>query len=143
MHISVPWAIALVAAGLTAVLALVGIAAQRGLLATPKRPVAHAAHLLGGGLTGFLALAFAPAWPLLAAIAGALMVRALQARRTADLGLLLCGFGAAWTLLLGNALVADLTDPAVLAPDVMPWLVLGAATLLTGALIVLADATSS
>lgn len=55
MYISVPWTIALgVAAGMAVVVAL-AIAARRGLIAAPERALAHVAHLLGGGLTGFMA----------------------------------------------------------------------------------------
>lgn len=113
MNIPIPWAIALAVAGVMGVVLLLGLAARRGLIAAPERALAHVAYLLGGGVAGFLALAFYPAWPLLAAVVGMLVIRAAQERRVVDIGLVMVGFGAAWTLLLGRALLSTLTDPAV------------------------------
>jgi len=73
------------------------------------------------------------AWPLLAAVVGMLAVRAVQARRTLDIGLLLVGFGAAWTLLLGIVVLNAMTDPAVQAPGVTGWFAFGVAVLVAGA----------
>jgi hypothetical protein len=121
MYVSVPWAIALCLAATLAVVVVLGIAARRGAVAAPERALAHIAHLLGGGLTGFLGIAFPPAWPFLAAVAGMLIIRAFQTRRVRDIGLLMIGFGAAWTLLLGGAVVVQVTDPAVHGPDLIGW----------------------
>lgn len=107
------WAIALAVAGAMGVVLLLGIAAHRGVIAAPERALAHVAHLLGGGVAGFLALAFYPAWPLLAAVVGMLVVQAARSGRSLDIGLLMVGFGSAWTLLFGLSILNDLTDPAV------------------------------
>ncbi|MGH2456176.1 MAG: hypothetical protein ACRDHD_07955 [Candidatus Limnocylindria bacterium] len=139
MHIPVPWAIALAVAGATAVVVALGIATHRSAAAAPERVLAHLSHLLGGGLSGFTALAFPPAWPLVAAIGGMLTMRAVQAGRSADLGLLLAGFGAAWTLLLGSAILADLSDPAIHGPDQAGWLLFGSAVLVAGLVLLIAD----
>ena len=133
MNIPVPWAIALVVAGVMGVLLLLGLAARHGMIAAPERPLAHVAYLLGGGVAGFVALAFYPAWPLLAAVVGMLVIRAAQARRVVDIGLLMAGFGAAWTLLLGRALLSTLTDPAVTSTgDDTGWFVAAVLILLAG-----------
>jgi len=131
MSIPVPWAIALAVAGAMGVVVL-GLAAQRGMIGAPEHVLAHVAHLLGGGLAGFLALAFPPAWPLLAAVVGMLAVRAMQTRRIVDIGLLLVGFGSAWTLLLGITMVNVMTDPAVTSPDVAGWFVFAVGVLVAG-----------
>lgn len=107
------WAIALAVAGAMGVVLLLGVAARRGLIAAPERALAHVAYLLGGGVAGFTALAFYPAWPLLAAVVGMLIIRAVQGRRILDVGLLMVGFGSAWTLVLGLSVWNDVTDPAV------------------------------
>ena len=117
------------------VVVMLGIAAHRGVVAAPERTLAHVAHLLGGGLAGFLALGFLPAWPLLAAVVGMLVVRAVQARRSLDIGLLMVGFGSAWTLLLGIRILNVMTDPAVHAPDVTGWFVVAAAVLVIGSVL--------
>jgi hypothetical protein len=137
MYISVPWAIALGLACVMAVVLGLGIAARRGLIAAPERGLAHVAHLLGGGLSGFLAIAFLPAWPLLAALVGMLAVRAYQARRILDIGLLLLGFGSAWTLLFGFAVVNEMTDPAIYAPSSAGELAFGVAALAAGVAVAL------
>ena len=124
--------------GAMGVVVVLGIAAHRGAVAAPERGLAHVAHLLGGGLAGFTALAFPPAVPMLAAIVGMLGVRAAQARRIVDIGLLLMGFGSAWTLLLGIAVLNVMTDPAVYSPDVTGWFVFGAAVLLAGLIVAIA-----
>ncbi len=133
MNIPVPWAIALAAAGAMGVVLLLGLAARRGIIAVPERALVHVAYLLGGGVAGFLALAFYPAWPLLAAVVGMLAIRAAQTRRVVDIGLLMVGFGAAWTLLLGRTLLATLTDPAVTSTgDDTGWFVAAVLILLAG-----------
>lgn len=132
MYIPVPWAISLgVAAAMGVVIAL-GIAARRGAVAAPERALAHVAYLLGGGLTGFMAIAFPPAWPLLAAVVGMLVIRAAQERRVLDVGLLVVGFGSAWTLLFGSAVVNVMTDPAVHAPGIIGKFVAAIAILAAG-----------
>jgi hypothetical protein len=113
MNIPVAWAITLVLAGGMGVVLLLGLAARRGIIAVRERALAHVAYLFGGGVAGFVALAFLPAWPLLAAVVGMLVIRAAQERRLLDIGLLMVGFGAAWTRLLGHTLLSELTDPAV------------------------------
>lgn len=115
MSIPMSWAVALAVAGAMGVVLLLGIAAHRGVIAAPERVLAHLAHLLGGGVAGFLALAFYPAWPLLAAVVGMLVIRAIQTRRILDVGLLMVGFGSAWTLVMGPAILNDLADPAVIS----------------------------
>jgi len=128
-----PWAIALAVAAAMAVVLLVAVAARRGMVAAPERALAHVAYLLGGGVAGFTALAFPPAWPLLAAIVGVLVVQAVRSQRVLDIGLLMAGFGSAWTLLLGRAILSDLTDPAVTSTgDVTGWFVFALVTLLAG-----------
>lgn len=113
MSISMSWAIALAVAGTMGVVLLVAFAAHRGLIAAPERALVHLAYLLGGGVAGFLAIAFYPAWPLLAAVVGMLVVQAVRSHRVLDIGLLMIGFGAAWTLILGVGILNDLADPAV------------------------------
>jgi uncharacterized membrane protein required for colicin V production len=115
MSIPMSWAVALAVAGAMGVVSLLGIAAHRGVIAAPERVLAHLAHLLGGGVAGFLALAFYPAWPLLAAVVGMLVIRAIQTLRILDIGLLMVGFGSAWTLVMGLAILNDLADPAVIS----------------------------
>jgi hypothetical protein len=136
MNIPVPWAIALAVAGVMGVVLLLGLAARRGLIAAPERALAHVAYLLGGGVAGFLALAFYPAWPLLAAVVGMLVIRAAHERQVVDIGLVMVGFGAAWTLLLGRALLSTLTDPAVTSTgDDTGWFVASALILLAGLIV--------
>jgi hypothetical protein len=140
MHIPMSWAIALVVAGAMAVVVALGIAARRGVIAAPERALAHVAYLLGGGLTGFMALAFPPAWPLLAAVVGMLVIRAFQMRRILDIGLLTAGFGSAWTLLLGLSKVNAMTDPAVHSPDVTGWFLFAIGVLVTGVVVTIVGA---
>lgn len=130
MHISPPWAIALAVAGAMGVVIALGVAAHRGLIAAPERPFSHVAHLLGGGLAGFLALAFWPAWPLLAAVIGMLAIQATRTGRVVDIGLLMAGFGSSWTLLGGMATLSDLTDPAITSPGAALRFALGIGILL-------------
>lgn len=133
MSIPGTWAVALVVAGAMGVVVLLGIAAHRGVISAPEPMLAHVAHLLGGGVAGFLALAFYPAWPLLAAVVGMLVVRAVQMRRILDIGLLTVGFGSAWTLMKGLAILNDLADPAVISTeDGTGGLVFSALILLAG-----------
>lgn len=107
------WAIALAVAAAMGAVLLLGMAARRGIVAAPERALVHVAYLLGGRVAGFLAIAFFPAWPLLAAVVGMLVVQAVRSHRVLDIGLLMTGFGSAWTLLLGLAILNDLADPAV------------------------------
>ena len=58
MYIPASWGIALAVAGAMAIVIALAVAAHRGLIAAPERPLAQVAHLLGGGLAGFLALGF-------------------------------------------------------------------------------------
>jgi hypothetical protein len=133
MSIPMSWAIALAVAAAMAVVLLLAVAARRGMVAAPERVLAHVAYLLGGGVAGFTALAFPPAWPLLAAIIGVLVLQAVRSRQVLDIGLLMAGFGSAWTLLLGRAILSDLTDPAVTSTqDVAGWFVFGLVALLAG-----------
>jgi hypothetical protein len=113
MSIPISWAIALAVAAAMSVVLLVGLAARRGIVAAPERALVQVAYLLGGGVAGFVALAFYPAWPVLAAVVGMLVIRAVQTRRSLDIGLLMVGFGSTWTLLRGLAILNDMTDPAV------------------------------
>jgi hypothetical protein len=143
MSIPMPWAIALAVAGAMGVVLLLGIAAHRGVIAAPERVLAHVAHLLGGGVAGFLALAFYPAWPLLAAVVGMLVVQAIRTRRVLDIGLLMVGFGSAWRLLLGLAILNDLTDPAVLSTqDGTGGFVFAALILLAGLAVTIAGSVA-
>ena len=143
MHIPTSWAIALVVAGAMAMVVLLGIAARRGVIAAPERALAHVAYLLGGGLSGFTAVAFPPAWPLLAAVVGMLVIRAFQTRRVLDVGLLTVGFGSAWTLLLGLSIVNAMTDPAVHSPDVTGWFLFAIGALVTGVILTIAGGARS
>lgn len=138
MYFSPSWAIALAVAGAMGVVIALGIAAHRGLIAAPERPLAHVAHLLGGGLAGFLALAFWPAWPLLAALVGMLAIQAARTGRIVDIGLLIAGFGGSWTLLGGMATLSDLTDPAVTSPGAALRFALGIGVLLAGLVVAIA-----
>lgn len=140
MYIPTSWAIALGIAGAMAVVVALAIAARRGAIAAPERALAHVAYLLGGGLTGFMALAFPPAWPLLAAVVGMLVIRAFQMQRLLDVGLLTVGFGSAWTLLLGGSILNAMTDPAVHAPDVNGWFVFAVGVLVTGLVVTVVGA---
>jgi hypothetical protein len=137
MHISVPWAIALGVAGALAVVVALGIAARRGVIAAPERALAHVAHLLGGGLAGFMAIAFPPAWPPLAAIVGMLVIRAIRVQRLLDVGLLTVGFGSAWTLLFGSGVLNVLTDPAIYAPGIAVSFMLAICILVAGLALIL------
>ena len=135
------WAIALAVAGAMGVVLLLGFAAHRGLIAAPERALAHVAHLLGGGVAGFLAIAFYPAWPLLAAVVGMLVIQAYRSGRVLDIGLLMTGFGAAGTLLLGLAILNDIADPAVISTgDDTGALVASALILLAGLVVAGANA---
>ena len=132
MDISVPWAIALATAGIVGVVVILAIAARRGAVAMAERRLGQVAYLLGGGVTGFLALAFYPSWPILAAVVGMLLISASRAGRMLNVGLLVVGFGSAWSLLGGFAVVNDLADPAVTSPGAVGRFALGVAVLLAG-----------
>jgi hypothetical protein len=139
MSIPMSWAIALVVAGAMGVVLLVGVAARRGVIAAPERALVHVAYLLGGGVAGFLALAFYPAWPLLAAVLGMLVMQAVRSRRVLDIGLLIVGFGSAWTVLLGLAIRNEISDPAVTSYGYgQGWFVFAALILLAGLAVTIA-----
>jgi hypothetical protein len=144
MSIPMSWAIALAVAGAMAVVLLLGVAAHRGLIAAPERALAHVAYLLGGGVAGFTSLAFYPAWPLLAAVVGMLVVQAVRSQRVLDIGLLMVGFGSAWTLLFGLSILNDITDPAVTSTqDDSGGFVFAALILLAGLAVTIAGSVAS
>lgn len=143
MSIPMSWAIALAVAGAMGVVLLLGIAAHRGVIAAPERVLAHVAHLLGGGVAGFLALAFYPAWPLLAAVVGMLVVQAVRTRRSVDIGLLMVGLGSAWTLLFGLSILNDISDPAVTSYGYgQGWIWFAALVLLAGLAVTIAGSVA-
>jgi hypothetical protein len=129
MYISIPWALALIGSGVTSALLLIAWR-RHGTRSLPL--LDSMLHLLAGGLAGFLAIAFYPAWPLLAAIVGMLTIRAARASRWADVGLLATGFGAVWTALIGRRIINDRLDPAVVAADQTIPFAIGAALLMLG-----------
>jgi len=133
MHIPPTWAIALITAGVVAVLVVVRLRVLAGGWAGP---IDRLVHLLAGGLMGFVALAFYPAWPLLAAIGGMLGIRAAQSGRWTDVGLLAIGTGAVWVALLGAAVVRDWLDPAIIGGDATIPILLGAVAIVVGAVLV-------
>jgi hypothetical protein len=139
MYISPPWAIALAVAAAMGVVIALAAAAHRGLIAAPERQLAGVAHLLGGGLAGFLALAFFPVMPLLAAVVGMLAIQAARTKRILDIGLLLSGIGATWTLMTGLAILNDLSDPAVTYPQGHPFFPVGIGVLVAGLVVLIAD----
>jgi hypothetical protein len=144
MSIPMSWAIALAVAGAMGVVLLLGVAARRGVIAAPERPLTHVAYLLGGGVAGFTALAFYPAWPLLAAVVGMLVIRAVQTRRLLEIGLLMVGFGSAWTLLFGVAILNDISDPAVTSYGYgQGWFVFAAGILLAGLAVTIAASVAT
>jgi hypothetical protein len=118
------------------VVLLLVIAARRGIINAPERALVHVAYLLGGGVAGFLAIAFYPAWPLLAAVMGMLVIHAFRSQRVLDIGLLMTGLGAAWTLLLGLAILNDLADPAVTSTQDNTGVFVGAVVILLAGLVV-------
>ncbi|HET6381073.1 MAG TPA: hypothetical protein VFH63_08620 [candidate division Zixibacteria bacterium] len=143
MHIPLPWAIALAAAAALGVVVLLGIGAHLGRVRAPERALANVAHLLGGGIVGFLALAFPPAWPVVVPIAGVLLIAALRDRRIADVGMALTGLGAPWVLLLGTNLIADAMDPAVVSSqDSLGWFAFGSLVLVGGLVVLAVDAVA-
>lgn len=143
MSIPMSWAVALAIAAAMALVLLLAVAARRGIIAAPERALVHVAYLLGGGVAGFLALAFYPAWPLLAAVVGMLLVQALRSQRVLDIGLLMVGFGSAWTLLLGLAIWNDISDPAVTSTqDDSGSLVFAAVILLAGVAVAIAGSVA-
>ena len=139
MSIPTSWAIALAVAGAMGVVLLLAMAARRGVIAARERALAHVAYLLGGGVTGFLALAFYPAWPVLAAVLGMLVIQGLREHRVMDIGMLMTGYGGAWTLLLGLSIWNDLSDPAVTSTqDDTGVFAFAAVVLLAGVVVTLA-----
>lgn len=140
MSIPGSWAIALAVAAAMGLVLLLAVAARRGIVKAPEHALIRVAYLLGGGVAGFLALAFYPAWPLLAAVVGVLVVQAVRSHRVLDIGLLMVGFGFAWTWLLGLSILNDLADPAVTSTqDDTGVFVIAALILLAG--LVVAGAT--
>jgi hypothetical protein len=136
MSIPPSWAIALAAAAATGIVVMLAIAADHDVIeVVPRRWLVAVAHLLGGGVAGFTALGFYPAWPLLAAVLGMLVVRALRIGRILDVGLLTVGFGSAWTLLVGRTVLEVMTDPAVHAPLIAPSFVIAIGILIAGLLV--------
>jgi hypothetical protein len=123
------WAWALTAAGVTGVLAIVGVRWPAAPIAGWIPPITH---LLAGGLIGFMALAFYPALPLMAAIGSMLAIRAVQSSRWTDAALLAVGFGAAWTWIIGRRMVNDALDPNVHGSDLTAWFAVSAAVLVAG-----------
>ena len=118
-------------AGVTGALAVVGIRARAG--SRVARVIPPVGHVLGGGLIGFISLAFFPAAPVLAAIGGMLAARAVQSSRWTDAALLATGFGTSWTVLFGYRLINDALDPAVSSSrDLAPWFAAGAIVLVGG-----------
>jgi hypothetical protein len=133
MSIPMSWAIALSVAGAMGLVLLLAVAAHRGVIAAPERALVHVAYLLGGGVAGFLALTFYPALPVLAAVVGMLVVQAIRAGRVVDIGLLMVGLGAAWTLLFGLSILNDLADAAVTSYGYgQGWIVVAALVMLAG-----------
>jgi hypothetical protein len=140
MSIPMSWAIALAVAGAMGVVLLLAVAARRGAIAAPERALVHVAYLLGGGVAGFLTLAFYPALPVLAATVGMLVVQAPRAGRVLDIGLLMVGLGSAWTLLFGLSILNDLADPAVTSYGYgQGWIVFAALFLLAGLVLTIAS----
>ena len=144
MHIPLPWAVALVTAGALLVVVMLGIAVRGGHRAGPGRGLAHLAYLLGGGVAGFVALAFPPSWVAVIPVTGVLIATALRDRRVTDVGLLVVGIGVPWVLLLGASIIADATDRAVHGSGhTTGWFLFGAAALVGGLLVTIAGAASS
>jgi hypothetical protein len=130
------WAIALAAAAATGAVVMLAIAADHDIIkVVPRRWLVAVAHLLGGGLAGFTALGFYPAWPLLAATLGMLVVQAVRTGRILDVGLLTLGFGSAWTLVVGKTVLDVMTDPAVHAPGIAASFVMAIGILVAGLLV--------
>ena len=128
MYIPPTWAIAL---GAAAFLALAVLVAMRG--GREAWWAARVAYLLGGGISGFLAIAFPLALPPLVYVLAILVGMALRDRRLRDIGVMLIGIGGAVVALLGWNMLIDLSDPAVYgAPDTIGWLLGGAAVLVIG-----------
>ena len=144
MDVPLTWQIALGAAGALLLVTLLGIGTWAGRISAPRRALAQVGYLLAGGIIGFLSLAFAPAWPLLAFIAAMVVGLALRERRDDDVGLLLAGFGATWTLLLGTSILSDLADPAVHgSPGRIVWFLAGAGILAAGLITVVYSVVSA
>ena len=135
MDIPPTWAWALATAGVTGMLAIIGLRWPASPLARFIPPVTH---LLAGGLIGFMALAFYPALPLMAAIGGMLAIRATQASRWTDAALLAVGFGAVWTGLIAYRMLNGALDPAVHSGDLTAWFVASATVLVAGLLALIA-----
>ncbi len=123
---------------------ILGVAVRLGRVQADAGRLQHVAYLLGGGLIGFVALAFPPSWPILAFITAVLLGSALRRARVGSIGMLLTGFGVPWVLLLGAGMIADLTDTAVTgSPQAVYWLAFGAVVLGTGLGLLIAAAIRS
>jgi hypothetical protein len=140
MDISVPWAIALGVAGGLGVLVFLG-ARSVGSNALLPWLARRLAYLTAGGLIGFLAIGFPPAWPPLAFIGGILAISTVRDRRVHDTALLLAGFGGAWAVLLGWSIRNDLADPSVYgSPETFGWFLFGCGVLGAGLLVLIGQA---
>jgi hypothetical protein len=137
MYIPPSWAIAL---GAAVFLALAVLVAMRG--GREAWWAARVAYLLGGGISGFLAVAFPLALPPLVYVLAILVGMAWRDRRLRDIGVMLIGIGGAVVALLGWNMLIDLSDPAVYgAPDTIGWLLGGAAVLVIGLALLIALAS--
>jgi hypothetical protein len=138
MYIPPSWAIAL---GAAVLLALAVLVAMRG--GREAWWAARVAYLLGGGISGFLAIAFPLALPPLVYVFAILVGMAWRDRRLGDIGVMLIGVGGAIVALLGWNLLIDLSDPAVYgAPDTIGWFLGGAAVLVVGLALLIALASA-
>jgi hypothetical protein len=137
MYIPPSWAIAL---GAAVFLALAVLVAMRG--GREAWWAARVAYLLGGGISGFLAVAFPLALPPLVYVLAILVGMAWRDHRLRDIGVMLVGIGGAVVALLGWNMLIDLSDPAVYgAPDTIGWLLGGAAVLVIGLALLIALAS--
>lgn len=128
MYIPPSWALALGAAALLGVAVLIAMRGGRGAWLAGRL-----AYLLGGGIAGFLAIAFPLALPPLAYVFAALVGMAWRDHRLSDVGVMLVGIGGTVAGLLGWHTLIDLSDPAVYgAPDTIGWFLAGAAVLVAG-----------
>ena len=123
------WSIALATSAATVVLIWLGMNRLGWLSWLANRAI----YFFAGALIGFMTLAIPPALPVLALIGGYLGIRATHEGRTVDAALMLCGFGAQWTVLLGWGILNDLADPAVQgSPETVAWFLVGAVLLVAG-----------
>ena len=128
MYIPPSWGIALGAAALLGVAVLVAMRDGRG-----ARWAGRLAYLLGGGIAGFLSIAFPLALPPLVYVFAILVGMAWRDHRLGDVAVMLIGTGGAVALLLGWNVLIDLSDPAVYGgPETIGWFLGGAAVLVAG-----------